>query len=265
MLIDWFTVIAQTINFLVLVWLLKRYLYKPVLEAIDERDRSIAARIREGEAKKAEAEGQFNDFQHKNAEFERDRQEMYNSALGAAKAERERLIEEARQESVSMREKHLATLRNEQHDLAREITRRTQEEVFAITRQALADLAAASLEDQMAEVLMRRLRELETGAKEQLAAALRSAAGPVVVRSAFELPPARQAGIEKILREGYHMEVPVEFEIRPEQVSGIELAVNGYKLAWSIADYLSVLEKNITELIKAHPAGEAAPNAGAST
>ncbi len=52
--IDWFTVAAQVINFLILVWLLKRFLYKPILAAIDEREKGIAAQLASAEAKKAE-------------------------------------------------------------------------------------------------------------------------------------------------------------------------------------------------------------------
>ena len=43
MLIDWFTVSAQAVNFLILVWLMKRYLYQPILVAIDAREKRIAA------------------------------------------------------------------------------------------------------------------------------------------------------------------------------------------------------------------------------
>ena len=46
MLIDWFTVGAQTLNFVILVWLMKRYLYKPVLDAIDAREQRIASELR---------------------------------------------------------------------------------------------------------------------------------------------------------------------------------------------------------------------------
>ena len=48
MLIDWFTVAAQALNFLILVWLMKRYLYKPIRHAIDEREKRIAAELAEG-------------------------------------------------------------------------------------------------------------------------------------------------------------------------------------------------------------------------
>ncbi len=48
MLIDWFTVVAQAINFLILVWLLQRFLFKPILGAIDEREKGIAAQLAAG-------------------------------------------------------------------------------------------------------------------------------------------------------------------------------------------------------------------------
>ena len=47
MLIDWFTVVAQIVNFLVLVALMKHFLYGRLLRAIDEREAGIAARLAE--------------------------------------------------------------------------------------------------------------------------------------------------------------------------------------------------------------------------
>ncbi len=50
MLIDWFTVGAQALNFLILVWLMKRFLYKPILNAIDAREKKIAAELADADA-----------------------------------------------------------------------------------------------------------------------------------------------------------------------------------------------------------------------
>ncbi|MEQ8493043.1 MAG: F0F1 ATP synthase subunit B, partial [Gammaproteobacteria bacterium] len=55
MLIDWFTVAAQAINFLVLVWLLKRYLYRPILAAVDAREARVMARLTEAQLREREA------------------------------------------------------------------------------------------------------------------------------------------------------------------------------------------------------------------
>jgi F-type H+-transporting ATPase subunit b len=73
MLIDWFTVGAQALNFLILVWLMKRFLYKPVLAAIDAREKRIAAELADAETKKTDAKKERDEFQKKNDEFDQQR------------------------------------------------------------------------------------------------------------------------------------------------------------------------------------------------
>ena len=97
MLIDWFTVGAQVLNFLILVWLMKRFLYKPILHAIDEREKRIATELANADAKKAEAQSERDDFQHKNEEFDQQRAALLSQATDEAKVERQRLLDEARQ------------------------------------------------------------------------------------------------------------------------------------------------------------------------
>ena len=172
--IDWFTVVAQAINFLILVWLLKRFLYKPILHAIDEREKGIATQLAEAEAKKAEAQKERDDFQHKNEAFDQERAALLKKATDEAKAERQRLLDEARKDADALRAKRQDALRNEQRNLSQEIIRWTQKEVFAITRKTLADLAATSLEERMGDVFVQRLRALTGAAKEQLATALKT-------------------------------------------------------------------------------------------
>ena len=94
--IDWFTVVAQAINFLILVWLLKRFLYKPILHAIDEREKGIAAQLAQAEAKKAESQKERDDFQHKNEAFDQERAALLKKAADEANRERQRLLDEAR-------------------------------------------------------------------------------------------------------------------------------------------------------------------------
>ena len=250
MLIDWFTVSAQVVNFLILVWLLKRFLYKPILHAIDSREKRIAAELADAAAKQTEAQKERNEFQHKNEEFARQRAALLNKATDEAKAERQRLLDEARQAADALSAKRQETLRNDAHNLNQAISRRTQQEVFAIARKALTDLATTSLEERLSEVFIRRLREMDGKAKAGLAAALQTASNPALVRSAFDLPMEQRATIQKALNETFSGEIHVRFETSPDLVSGIELITNGHKVAWSIADYLVSLEQGIAELLK---------------
>jgi F-type H+-transporting ATPase subunit b len=266
MLIDWFTVGAQVLNFLVLVWLLKRFLYKPILHALDAREKRIAQELADADAKKAEAQRERDEFQKKNEEFDQQRAALLSKATTEAEAERQRLLEEARQAATALSAKRQESLRNDAKTLNQAIRHRTQQEVFAITRQALTDLAGTSLETRLGEVFTRRLRELDGEAKAVLAKALQTATEPALVRSAFDLPAEQRAAIQTALNETFSAEIPVRFETAPDVISGIEFTTNGQKVAWSIADYLASLEKGVGELLKEQdkPATKAKPKPAGS-
>lgn len=263
MLIDWFTVGAQTLNFLILVWLLKRFLYQPILNAIDAREKRIAAELADADARMAEAQKDREEFKQKNAEFDQQRAALLSKATREVSAERQRLLGEARQAADAMSAKRYEALRNDAHSLNQAIRRRTQQEVFAIARKALTDLATTSLEERLSEVFTRRLREMDGKAKADLENTLRTASEPAVVRSAFDLPAEQRAAIQNALNESFTADIRVRFETAADLVSGIELTANGQRLGWSITDYLASLEKGVKELLeqtdKPEPEGRPEP------
>ena len=257
MLIDWFTVIAQVVNFLILVWLLKRFLYKPILEAVDAREKKVADELANADAKEAAAQKEKEEFRRKNEEFDQQRAVLLSKAKDEANAESQQLLEEARKEAFDLRAKQQEALRNDKQNLNKEISHRAQQEVFAIARKALKDLAGMSLEERTVDVFAQRLHELEGNEKEQLATALRASQGPVLVRTAFDLPQGQRDLIKKAIKETLDIEIQAKFETAPDLISGIELTTNGERVGWSIADYLTSLEKSIDELLKEQPKSEA--------
>jgi F-type H+-transporting ATPase subunit b len=250
MLIDWFTVAAQALNFLILVWLMKRFLYKPILNAIDTREKLIAKELADADAKKAEAQKEHEEFQKKNQQFDQERAALLTKAKDEAKAERDRLLDEARKAADALSAKRQESLSHHAQSLNQAISRFTQKEVFAITRKALTDLATTSLEERMGEVFDRRLRELDEKAKSLLGDALRKNSESALIRSAFDLPAGQRAAIQNALNETFSAEIHICFETAPDLVSGIELTTNGQKVGWSIRDYLASLEKGIGDLLK---------------
>jgi F-type H+-transporting ATPase subunit b len=257
MLIDWFTVGAQALNFVILVWLLKRFLYKPILNAVDAREKRIAAELADADAKRAEAQKERDEFQHKNEEFNQQRAALLSEATGEAKAERQRLLDDARKAADALRAKLREALRSDANNLNHAICSRTQQEVFAIARKALTDLATTALEERMSEVFIRRLRTMDDKAKDGLGEALQTASEPALVRSAYDLSAAQRAAIQEALSETFSAEVHVRFETAPDLISGIELTTNGKKIGWSISAYLASLEKGVGELLKEKNSPEA--------
>jgi F-type H+-transporting ATPase subunit b len=259
MLIDWFTVGAQGVNFLILVWLLRRFLYKPVLAAIDAREKKVAAKIGDATAQEAKAQAEREELRKRNEAFDREREGLLLKATDEAGTERQRLIESARQDSQLLRVKLTQALANERAELGHQLSVQTQAEVFAVARKTLADLSGTSLEDRMIEVFIARLRALPEKQRLALAGAGIDTAtsGAVIhaaptrtalVRSAFECPPVERAKVESAIRECLGANVAIRFETSPEFVCGIELTVDGVKLAWSVADYLSSLAQDVTAL-----------------
>jgi F-type H+-transporting ATPase subunit b len=255
MLIDWFTVAAQAINFLILVWLLKRYLYKPVLAAIDEREKRIAKLLQDAEMKKAEALKEQADFAHKNEEFENQRSALLMDATNAAKTERDKLFQAARKDSDDLRVKLEKAVEAGMDNLNQKLGTLAQDQVFSVTRKTLADLADVSLEERMTDLFLRKVHDMP----DQDRNAFKSSEGaskPALIRSAFELGPAQRTALEQGVRPLLPDGTNIEFETKPDLISGIELTSNGQKIAWTISGYLASLNEAVEKLLapKSDPA-----------
>lgn len=250
MLVDWFTVAAQALNFIILVFLMRRFLYKPILHAIAERERRIASELADAEERRAEAQRERDAFQRKNEAFDRQRAALLSRATDEAQVEGQRLLEQARQAADSLSRKRQELLRSDAQNLNQALAERAQQEVFAIARKALAELAGASLEERLGEVFTCRLRELEGETRAALAEALKTATDPALVRSAFNLPAEQRAAIQQAINTTASAEIRLRFETAPDLVSGLELTTNGLKVGWSIAEYLTSLEAAVAELLR---------------
>jgi F-type H+-transporting ATPase subunit b len=249
MLIDWFTVGAQAVNFIILVWLLRRFLYKPILNAIDAREKRIATELAAAGAQEAQARKSHDEFDEKNKQLDRDRDALMAKAALEIKAEHERLLDDARKAANDLLSEQRAAVRNDSTALMDQMMRLAASEVFDVARQALSDLASTSLEERLGEIFTRRLREMKPEAKQLLDVALRAPHAAAVVCSRFSLATQERATIQNALNETFAADIRLAFETAPGSICGIELTVGGQKLSWSIAGYLGALEEKAQALI----------------
>lgn len=255
MLIDWFTVIAQALNFALLVWLMKRFLYKPILDAIAAREARIAAELADAADKQAEATREREDFAQKNREIDEARASLLDQATAEASAERARLLDEARAEADALSARREIALRNSARELRQSLRQRAQDEVFAIARQALSQLAAASLEERLTAVFVQRLQELDEPARASLRDAIARAGDRALVRSAFPLPEEERQRVSRAVNQAFAAEIALSFVEAPALINGLELSAEGLKVSWSIADYLDTLQAGVDELLPTEPSG----------
>lgn len=249
MLIDWFTVTAQLVNFLLLIGLLKRFLYRPILSTIEAREKRIADELADADAKRAEAQQQSEIYRQKNEQFDQLRSAKMNKVNAESAAEKNRLLALARQESDQLRSKLAQALQDEQRSLQGELRDRAQQEIFDMARQTLRDLADVSLEASMVTAFIGRLHELSAAEKANLQAAYKTSESPIMVHSAFDLPEPQRGQISEAINRIINGRISIEFLTAPELISGIEMKTNGQKIAWSIEDYLTTLTQRVNQLM----------------
>jgi F-type H+-transporting ATPase subunit b len=248
--IDLFVLAAQIINFLVLVFLLKYFLYDRILGAMDAREAKIASQFEEAERLKAQAMNAAQAYDEKNRELSDRAQEMMNQAQKTADHEKDVLMDRVRAEVDQVRQRWFETLNREKEAFLEDLRRRAGSHIYDTIRQVLADLANEDLEERMVDVFTTLLRSLGSDQQLRLHEALRAAGVVVMVRSAFSLRPEQRSKIEDAIREHAGPKVSIRFEMTGSIGAGIEMMAHGYKLSWSIEDYLRSLEEKFVRILR---------------
>src|SRR5574337_358086 len=218
MSIDWITVAAQIVNFLVLVWLLKRFLYRPILDGIDAREREIAERMGEAAQIRTAAEAAEAD---------------YEAQVASLRAGREGALEEARKAAEAERDEQLA---EEARRYRAELHRDGAKALLSLTRKALKDLADETLETRIVAHASARLTAI--------AEDLRKAAGESLQAVALTREALPEAARERLRSELARLipGITVTFRSEPAQAPGLTLRLGGAQVEWTVDSYIDGLD-----------------------
>ena len=248
MLLDPFTIIAQIVNFVILVYALKHFLYDRVLEAMDAREATLAERLHAAERREAEADDRVTDYDRRRTELEGRAKELLDEARGDADRHRKELVHEARADIDALRERWEQALVAEQRDIAHELRRKTAREVVELSRGALSDLADVELEAVALDRGLNRLQRDQASLSD-----LFDDLGPdvpLVVRTGFELgAPASAAVHERLIGLGLDPKHEVRFDVDDHLILGIELDGNGTAVSWHADDYLDRLDASVKRML----------------
>jgi F-type H+-transporting ATPase subunit b len=235
--LSWTTFILEAINFLVLVWLLKRLFYAPVKRAITERRAAVEKTLEDAEKARREAgdlksryEGRLQEWEQ---EKERQREEFRNE-LNDERTRQLKLIET----SLKM-EREKAEAR-EQKQAAE---RRANEEKQAIhhalqfTSRLLGDLASQELEERIVDITVRHIASGTDGLPTSFGP--QSGSSPaVIVRSAYPLAEPRRNALTTTLKRRLGDNLPITFNVDQRLLAGLEIAIGSYVLRANLRDEL---------------------------
>jgi len=266
---DWFTFFAQIVNFLILVLLLRHFLYRPITRTMRARESEIAARFEEAELQSRQAQHEAELFRARRQEFEAARDSRYAELDAEIEARRRAMYLEARNEVEVMQGRWYSTVEHERTTFLRDLRERIGVLVFRLTNRSLADLADANLEEQVVAVFAERLRHLEGSDRGMVLESGARFEHEFVVRSAFDLDYAQRqrivdaiqamlarsesaAMLEGLDRPGGYGatgEIAVHFERDPGLICGVELQIHDHRIGWSLRDYLHALEDDLAQVI----------------
>lgn len=241
MSIDWITVGAQIANFLLLVWLLKRFLYQPILRGIDAREAEIrqrmaAAGVAEDKARTAEA-----GFLQQKQQLQEDQGAVVERIERETAAKRDQIVAKARAQLAQEQQDWRAYLESERDRFTTELRRAGAETMFELTRKALYDLADQSLEEQIARYVAGRLQPLMASLQTTTEHATEA-----VITTRGELSAQGRAQVTAALRDTLP-EFQLRFEVEPEQAPGLILRVGGVQVAWTVDSYMNSFDDLMNE------------------
>ncbi len=243
MLIDWFTVAAQALNFLLLIWLLKRFLYGPIIQAMERREARIESRLQEARQEQEAAKKEAAEYQRLNREFEEGRDESMRQASEDAALHRQKLIDQGRAEASELAKAWKAAVCRDRQMFMTEMKKRIGNEVLQIARKSLDDLTGCDLATLLAERFIARFTALDETQQAHCQAAAEKSG--ILVRSTVALDEAIRHKLETALRRVLGQELALSYDIKEEMSLGIELILGGLKLSWGVDSYFAELEQQI--------------------
>lgn len=245
--IDWITVSAQIVNFLVLVWLLKRFLYQPVMRAMERREQRIIEQLGEAQVREQKADETVQQYLEKTRKLERECDEILAKVHERAAQQKKQLMDNARQEVAEIREHWLRQAAQEKEEFLGNLRHQVASSIQKIAHTALKELGDAGLEQQIIHSFINQLATLDQKLHALLLKEFENTFEPVRVTSTFVLDAQMRNEIEHAIHEHLMKGAKIEYEQSPELLCGIAVTVGAGQLGWNLAEYLNQLNQHVEE------------------
>jgi F-type H+-transporting ATPase subunit b len=236
--LDWSTFLLELVNFLILVWILKRFLYAPVKRAITQRQQRVEAAMAEAEARRAEAQRMHQELEAGKQDLERERARAGAALEREMAAERSRRLE-ALEAEIRRRSEKAAILEERR---VQDAERRTQEASLELAAsfgaKLLSRIADRNLEARLVDLVLEDLPQLPEDQRRALSNNAPAEPQGVRVLSAYPLSDAQQQALREALSRAAGGDLQCEFDLEPGLVAGVEISAGPLVMRANLRDEL---------------------------
>ncbi len=235
--LSWTTFLFEIVNFLVLVWILKRFLYKPVLDVIARRRAAIEKNLAEAREKEGQAQALQAQYQNRLADWEKEKAAAHEALQHELEAERARLMSALMTSLDQEREKARVLEERRLHEARLRAEQLAMEHAAHFASRLLSRLAGPELEEKLVQLALDDLAKLPPERLETLRAAWERTKDAIRVSTAYPMDDARRQRLQeeftKLLGPS-----PAEWQFRQESslIAGLRVGVGPWVLRANIQD-----------------------------
>jgi len=250
---DWFTFFAQLINFLILVALLKHFLFRRIVTAMDERQKRIRLHLEEAESKEKAAQEELQQLQQERKDFALQRDQLFQENREKAENMKSEMVKDARGEVQKAKCQWDEAIEKQKQSFLDDLRTRTGQEIYAIASKVLKDLANENLEHNIINVFITRIDTMNDKKRIEIKNCLSVSHEDILIQSAFDISQSIREEISDTIKKNLGYKKDLKFDTTSQLTYGIELKVNGHKLGWSLENYLDNLQDRLKEAFVKNP------------
>ncbi|MBD3384754.1 F0F1 ATP synthase subunit B [candidate division KSB1 bacterium] len=247
MQIDWITLVAQIINFLILLFLLKHFLFDKIVSAMRKRQERIDNKLQDAESTREEAEQKLQEYQQMKSELEKQKNDMLKNAEQEANKRKEDLLDDARNKIDQLSEKWKSEIEKEKEEFFKTFRHKVGSEIYQTSKTVLKDLADKKIESAITDKFIDKINNLSDSERDKIQEHLNDS-DALLIRTTYELE--KRSDLEQVLKKQFGKDLQLDFNVTDDFIGGIELVANGYKVIWSIEEFTQHLLEKFNDYIE---------------
>ena len=249
--IDWITFVAQIVNLFVLVWLLKRFLYRPVLDVIEKRRNEINEKMNSAASLQKQAESELHSLQSEKAIFEKSLQKQRNDLAKELALYRKENLDKIIQEAKLLKEQLQDQIKIQNENLKSELEHFISHDFLTISGKIITDLTDATPIERVLNLFYQKLIKLTKSEKLKIDKTLKTQK-VIFVNSSEALSENHKQDMNRFLREYFDIPTKTQIRYRTEStlVLGIEIRFADISIDWTVKNYLDEMEQALELILK---------------
>ena len=240
------TFVAQIVNLFVLVWLLKRFLYRPILEVIEKRQQEIRNKVQAAEDVRLQSEKERKKWEKEKSDYETEHQKELSQISQELEEKRKEGLAEIKSSLQRQRLKMQNDLLAEMAALHTDIGHFIATDFVHLAGIALKELSNCCPLDQALNLFLKKIVTLDKYDIKKINIIIQKQ-NLIFINSSETLSKKQTDNITKILKKSFHLpkKCKIKFNVVPELILGLEMRTGDISLDWNLKAYLDILNANL--------------------